>query len=60
MEGYEVSGYTICKATDKGFYVIPPYHQSQFEDRSIVCAGTLDECLVYVQSKFEEQPREPA
>jgi len=49
-----MNGYTICKAVDKGFYVSAP-HQSRHADNPIVCAGTLQECLEYVQSKYEEQ-----
>jgi len=52
VEGYEVNGYTIYKAVDKGFYVIPNT-ESRHESMIVACAGTLDECLVYVKEKME-------
>ena len=46
--------YMITKAQDKGYYVVGAYARN--EERPILCAGTLSECLIYVQFEFEEKP----
>lgn len=48
-----MNGYMICKAKDKGYYVMH-HGVTRYEDTAILCAGALDECLIYIKDRMKE------
>lgn len=56
-----MSAYTVHPAIDQGYFVIVSESESRHEERLIVCAGTLGECLGYIESAFgDTKVEEPA
>lgn len=53
-EGFLMDGFHIRKAQHTGYYVTGGYSSSRGEYSEVLFAGSLEDCLNYINSKFSE------